>query len=106
MVVECSFGSIVTKFRLLGKAIETNVENAVHIEKSITLLHRFGGFNRTRCAQIHSSKSRPEGIYATIKDKQCINQESCVGKKEILQVFQALSFGAYIDLIQLHQCTV
>jgi hypothetical protein len=39
MVVECSFGSIVTKFRLLGKAIETNVENAVHIVKSITLLH-------------------------------------------------------------------
>jgi hypothetical protein len=39
MVMECSFGSIVTKFRLLGKAIETNVENAVHIVTSITLLH-------------------------------------------------------------------
>jgi hypothetical protein len=39
MVVECSFGSIVTKFRLLGKAIETNVGNAAHIVKSITLFH-------------------------------------------------------------------
>jgi hypothetical protein len=39
MVVECSFGSTVTKCRLLGKAIETNVENSVHIVKSITLLH-------------------------------------------------------------------
>jgi hypothetical protein len=39
MAVECSFGSIVTTFRLLGKAIETNVENAVHIFSSITLLH-------------------------------------------------------------------
>jgi hypothetical protein len=37
--VECSFGSIVTKFRILGKAIETNVENAVHNVKSVTLLH-------------------------------------------------------------------
>jgi hypothetical protein len=39
MVVECSFGSTVTKFRLLGKVIETNLENSVHIVKSITLLH-------------------------------------------------------------------
>jgi hypothetical protein len=39
MVVECSFGSVVTKFRLLGKAIETKVENSVHIGKAITLLH-------------------------------------------------------------------
>jgi hypothetical protein len=35
-----------------------------------------------------------------------MNQESCVVKEEILHVFQALSFGAYIGLIQLHQCTV
>jgi hypothetical protein len=33
------FGSVVTKFRFLGKAIETNVENFVHIIKAITLLH-------------------------------------------------------------------
>jgi hypothetical protein len=39
MVVECFFGSIVTKFRFLGKAIETNVENSVHIFEAITLLH-------------------------------------------------------------------
>jgi hypothetical protein len=29
-----------------------------------------------------------------------------VGKKEILHVFEALSFGRYIGIIQLHQCTV
>lgn len=39
MVVECSFGSISSKFRILQKPIETNVENAVHIVKAITLLH-------------------------------------------------------------------
>lgn len=39
MVVECSFGSINSKFRILQKPIETNVENAVHIVKAITLLH-------------------------------------------------------------------
>ncbi|XP_060868502.1 uncharacterized protein LOC132943497 [Metopolophium dirhodum] len=39
MVVECSFGSISSKFRILQKSIETNVENAVHIVKAITLLH-------------------------------------------------------------------
>lgn len=39
MVVECSFGSINSKFRILQKLVETNEENAVHIEKAITLLH-------------------------------------------------------------------
>jgi len=39
MVVECSFGSISSTFRILQKPIETNVENAVHIVKAITLLH-------------------------------------------------------------------
>lgn len=39
MVVECSFGIMVSKFRLLGKVIETSVENAVYIVKAITLLH-------------------------------------------------------------------
>uniref|UniRef100_A0A2S2QBW9 DDE Tnp4 domain-containing protein n=1 Tax=Sipha flava TaxID=143950 RepID=A0A2S2QBW9_9HEMI len=39
MVVECSFGSISSKFRILQKPIETNVENAVYIVKAITLLH-------------------------------------------------------------------
>jgi hypothetical protein len=32
--------------------------------------------------------------------------KKAVVKEEILHVFQALSFGAYIGLIQLHQCTV
>lgn len=39
MVVECSFGSITSKFRILHKSIETNVENAVHNVKAICLLH-------------------------------------------------------------------
>lgn len=39
MVVECSFGHIASRFRILNKSIETNVENAVHIVKAITLLH-------------------------------------------------------------------
>lgn len=29
MVVECCFLSIVTKFRLLGKAVDKNAENAI-----------------------------------------------------------------------------
>lgn len=39
MVVECSFGSITSKFRILHKSIETNVTNAVHIVKAVCLLH-------------------------------------------------------------------
>lgn len=54
MVVECSFGIMVTKFRLLGKAIETKVENAIHIVKAITLLHNIlmdrEGFTDTEMA--------------------------------------------------------
>jgi hypothetical protein len=38
-MAECSFASTVTKFRLLGKAIERKVENAVHVVKAITLRH-------------------------------------------------------------------
>lgn len=39
MVVECSFGIMSAKFRILLKAIETKVENAVHIVTAITMLH-------------------------------------------------------------------
>ena len=39
MVVECSFGSITSKFRILHKCIETDVENAIHIVKAVCLMH-------------------------------------------------------------------
>jgi hypothetical protein len=39
MVVECSFGSIITKFHFLGKTIETSVENAVYVITAVTLVH-------------------------------------------------------------------
>ena len=39
MVVECSFGAITSKFRILNKSIETSVVKAVHIVKAICLLH-------------------------------------------------------------------
>lgn len=39
MVVECSYGSINSKFHVLSVPIETKVQNAVVIVKAITLLH-------------------------------------------------------------------
>lgn len=39
MTVECAFGISAARFRILLKAIETKVENAVHIVKSICILH-------------------------------------------------------------------
>lgn len=39
MVVECSYGSITSKFRVLSVPIETKVTNTVAIVKAITLLH-------------------------------------------------------------------
>ncbi|XP_054260322.1 uncharacterized protein LOC128984975 [Macrosteles quadrilineatus] len=39
MVVECSYGSIKTKFNVLSLPIETKVENAVVIIKAIMLFH-------------------------------------------------------------------
>jgi len=59
MVVECSFGSISSKFRILQKSIETNVENAVHIVKAITLLHNiirdFESINETEVVLFQDS---------------------------------------------------
>lgn len=39
MTIECTFGIASAKFRILQKAIETKVENAVHVVKSICILH-------------------------------------------------------------------
>lgn len=39
MVVECSYGSIKSKFNVLSVPIQTKVENAVAIVKAIILLH-------------------------------------------------------------------
>jgi hypothetical protein len=39
MIVECAFGIASSKFRILLKAIETNVENADHVVKAICILH-------------------------------------------------------------------
>lgn len=39
MTIECAFGIVSSKFRILLKSIETTVENADHIVKAICLLH-------------------------------------------------------------------
>ena len=39
MVIECAFGICAAKFRVLLKAIETKVDNVIHIVKAICLLH-------------------------------------------------------------------
>lgn len=39
MVIECAFGIMVAKFRILQKAIETKVDSAVYIVKGTCFLH-------------------------------------------------------------------
>uniref|UniRef100_A0A6P7GBK3 Uncharacterized protein LOC114335663 n=1 Tax=Diabrotica virgifera virgifera TaxID=50390 RepID=A0A6P7GBK3_DIAVI len=39
MVVVCSFGSIASKFGILSRPIATDVDNAIHIVKAITIIH-------------------------------------------------------------------
>jgi hypothetical protein len=110
MVVECSFGIIVTKSRLLGKAIETNVENSVHIVKSRTLLQNvirdLEGLRELDVHKFTAVRADPRAYMPPSKRNNASSKKACVGKEEILLVFQALSFGAYIGLIQLHQCSV
>jgi hypothetical protein len=109
MVVECSFGSIVTTFRLLGKAIETKVENAAHILKSITLLHNvirdLEGLTELDVPKFTALRADPRA-YMPPSERNNASIMKAVGKEDILHVFQALSLGAYTGLIQLHQCTV
>jgi hypothetical protein len=39
--IENSFGILVSRWRILLKAIETNEENAISITKAATVLHNF-----------------------------------------------------------------
>lgn len=39
MTIECAFGIVSSKFRILLKSIETKVENADHSVKAICVLH-------------------------------------------------------------------
>jgi hypothetical protein len=39
MIVECAFGIVAAKFRILQKLIETKVENADRVVKAICMLH-------------------------------------------------------------------
>jgi hypothetical protein len=93
MVVECSFGSIIAQFHLLGKAVVTRVENAVHVVTAMALLRnvikRFVGFNTTRRANIDSCKNRPEGI--------CHHQRETLHHSEEL-CLQGTNFAGYSSL--------
>jgi hypothetical protein len=91
MVVECSFGSIVTKFRLLGKAIETNVENAVHIVKSITLLHNvirdLEGLTELDVHKFTALRADPRAYISPSKINNTSTKKAVLAKKKFSKFF-------------------
>lgn len=57
MVVECSFGSIASRFGLLNTPIETDIENTINTIKAITLLHNIIRDLESNCENLASTSS-------------------------------------------------
>jgi hypothetical protein len=91
MVVECSFGSIVSKFRILGKAIETKVENAVHIVKAIMLLHNiiidFEGVSEFDIEQFRNAKIDPRAHWKSRKKNNASTKKAAFIRKKLCRFF-------------------
>lgn len=84
MVIECAFGIMVAKFRVLGKSIETNVENAVCIVKAITLLHNIiidqeGNINSI--GDVATNDNTLTGLQNSRKYNASTKQAICTRKK-------------------------
>jgi hypothetical protein len=91
--VECSFGSTITYFRLLGKAIQTSIKNAVQVVKATTLLDNVtGDLEGFKELDVHTKRavSADLRMYVT-------TQRSCISDFDP-------TFPAYTILLQ--YCTV
>jgi hypothetical protein len=92
MVVECSFVSSVTKFRLLGKAIETNARNSVHVVKAITLLHSvikyFEGFTQLHVLKFAAAKADPRAYMPPLKRNNTSSREAVFAGNKFCRVFK------------------
>jgi hypothetical protein len=92
MVVECSFGSIVTTFRLIGKAIETNTENAVHIVKSITLLHNvirdLEGLTEQDVHKLTALRADPRAYMSPSKRNNASTKKAVLTRKKFCMFFK------------------
>jgi hypothetical protein len=92
MVVQCSFGSIVTKFRLLGKAIETNVENAVHVVKAITLLHNvirdLEGLTEVEVQKLKAVKADPKAYMPPSKKNNASSRRAVLARNKFCGFFK------------------
>lgn len=91
MVVECSFGAIVSKFRILGKAIETNVENAVQIVKAITLLHNIikdlEGTSEVDTVNYRSVRIDPRGCIQPNRRNNASTRKALLVRKKFARFF-------------------
>ncbi|XP_021927033.1 putative nuclease HARBI1 [Zootermopsis nevadensis] len=92
MVVECSFGSIVTKFRILGKAIETNVQNAVQIVKAVTLLHNiikdFESITEIDVQRFSAVRADPRAYMTTSKRNNASSRRAALTRHEFCRFFK------------------
>ena len=75
-IVESAFGNCASKWRILDKAIETNVDTGVEIVKCISLLHNIIDFGDYCC--LHSRWSQTFGIIAVcIPDQPSLTPYRC-----------------------------
>lgn len=91
MVVECSFGIMVTKFRLLGRSIETKVENAIHVVKAITILHNIiidrEGFTDIELAEFSKVKIDSRAYPRTTRKNNASSRSAIFSRKKFCRYF-------------------
>jgi hypothetical protein len=92
MVVECSFISIATKLRLLRKATKSNVENAVHVVKAITLVHTASGdlegFTELEVHKFTAVRAYPGGYMPPSKRNNALFRKDVFARITIYRIFK------------------
>lgn len=91
MVVECSYGSINSKFHVLSVPIETEVSNTVKIVKAITLLHNIirqrEGISEEEEQSFINMSRRPESVISLSKQNNNASKKAKSVRKQFSSYF-------------------
>lgn len=99
MVVECSYGSLLTKFNILTFPIATDVNNIIHIVKAMTLLHNIirdrEGITEEDASTFINQQRDPKTAMGTSKKNNSAKKRA----KTIRQLFSSY----FVKNLLLHQ---
>ncbi|XP_069687252.1 uncharacterized protein [Periplaneta americana] len=89
MVVECSYGSLLSKFNILSFPIATDIHNTIHIVQAMTLLHNIirdrDGFTDEEISTFINVERDPQTAMATSRKHNSMKKRA----KEIRELFSS-----------------